>query len=38
LTPKLAGTSTTGLTNPASAPATAAALTAIAASIYAYTS
>jgi hypothetical protein len=38
LTPKLAGTSTPGLTNPASAPATAAALTAIAASIYAYTS
>ena len=34
LTPKTAGTSTGGLTNPASAPATAAALTAIAATPY----
>jgi hypothetical protein len=38
LTPKTAGTSTSGLTNPASAPATAAALTAIAATPYIYTS
>jgi hypothetical protein len=38
LTPKTCGTSSTGLTNPASAPASAAALTAAAASIYAYTS
>ncbi len=37
LAPKLCGTSSTGLTNPASAPATAAAITAVAASIYAYT-
>jgi len=38
LAPKTAGTSTSGLTNPASAPATAAALTAIAATPYVYTS
>ena len=38
LTPKTAGTSTSGLTNPASAPASAAALTAIAATPYVYTS
>lgn len=38
LTPKLTGTSTGSLTNPASAPAVAGAITAVAASIYAYTS
>jgi hypothetical protein len=38
LAPKSCGSSSTGLTNPASAPATAAAITAAAASIYAYIS
>jgi hypothetical protein len=38
LAPKTCGPSTGGLTNPASAPAAAAAITAAAASIYAYTS
>jgi hypothetical protein len=38
LAPKTCGLSTGGLTNPASAPAAAAAITAAAASIYAYTS
>lgn len=37
LTPKGQGVSTTGLTNPASAPATAAAITAAAGTFYAYT-
>lgn len=38
LAPKTCGSSTSGLTNPASAPTIAAAITAAAASIYAYTS
>jgi hypothetical protein len=38
LAPKLAGTSTAGLTNPASAPSVAAALTALSATVYGYVS
>jgi hypothetical protein len=38
LTPKLAGTSTSGLTNPASAPSVAAALTTLGAALYGYVS
>jgi hypothetical protein len=38
LAPKLTGTSTAALTNPASAPATAAALTAVGATLYGYVS